>query len=209
MGYYLNGSELNGSELNGAATTTAISVGANLLVPGSGPIVAVGSSVLENLFGGAGEDAARQARVDWFTQAARQGSVIAARMIIAGPANVGGNEKPMWQKAIQAIAGTPALAEASQLGPAWDSSDDRWSSRTRAAVESELEQKGQSGTVASSGSSSAYQAPTTVGVTPGIVHAIQGMTTTAPYNYTPLLLLGGGLLVAAFVVPTLSRRRRR
>jgi len=199
MGYYLNG----------AATTTAISVGANLLVPGSGPIVAVGSNVLENLFGGAGEDAARQARVDWFTQAARQGSVIAARMIIAGPANVGGNEKPMWQKAITAIAGTPALAQASQLGPSWDSGDDRWSSRTRARVETELEGMGQSGAVASSGSSGAYQAPSTVGVGSGIVRSIQGMTTTAPFNYTPWLLGASLVGLVVFVGPNLSRRRRR
>lgn len=175
----------------GSITTTAlVSAGANAIVPGSGPVVAVGFSVLNNLFGGAGRDAQRQARVDWFTQGAKQGSVWAARVILAAPSNVGSNEARQWQNAVSQVLstarGNAAWSTANQLGGYWDSTDDSMSSKMRAKVENEL-------------IAAAQNTASNVGTAGGSRVVSPALMNQAGFDWTPVLLLGGvGLAAAAF-----------
>lgn len=83
---------------------------------------------VENLFGGGGSarDAARQARVNDFLQAAEAGSIIAGRILIAGPSNVSADEKPMWTTALGKLqAARPDIFNAAfAAGPFWHPNDD-------------------------------------------------------------------------------------
>jgi hypothetical protein len=78
-------------------------------------------STLANLFGGPARDASRQQNVDWYTAAALQGSVIAARVILAAPANVAGNEDPMWIAAAGKVSSQrpDVWRQASSAGGLW------------------------------------------------------------------------------------------
>ncbi len=186
--------------LGSTTSTLLLSAGANVLVPGSGPIVAVGASLLGNLFGGAGRDAQRQARVDWFNAAAHQNppSVIAARVLLGGITNTAGNESPMWQRAVQSLQGSSVLAQAEALGPYWDSSDDDSSSKMRARVETELMQLQQAG-----GSDNSTGMPSSS----TRAQMLPAMQTTAPFNWTPFVIAGG--LGAAALLFSSRRRGRR
>lgn len=200
MGYQLAGYESSPwydrrGQVLGDATSLLIGAGANLLVPGSGPIVAASSGILSNLFGGNGRDAQRQARADWFTQAAKQGSVTAARILLGGLTNTAGNESPMYQKAIASLANSPVLQQAESLGPYWDTTDDNASTKMRARVESELQ--------AAAGSSIA-----TTTVIPTHTTMLPGMTSTASFNYLPYVLVGGGLLAVLALSGGRKRRSR-
>lgn len=180
-----------------AVALTLATAGANALVPGSGTAVAVGAGLLTNLFGGAGRDAQRQARCDWFAAAAKQGSILAGRILLGGISNTAGNESPMYQKAVQQLASSAAMAQAELLGPYWDSSDDSASTKMRALVEQDL---------ANSGIRTMTPTTPRTTATGGAGVMLPAMTTTAPFNYTPWLIGGG---VGLFLLTSGGRRGRR
>jgi hypothetical protein len=202
-----------------SATDALIGIGANALLPGSGPVVVASASVLRNLLGGAGRDAQRRARRDWFEAAAKQGSVVAARVLLGGITETAGNESPMYEEAVRRLTGTPVMDEAMRQGPWWMRGDDDSSSGMRARIEAEIRAMG--GTVpnqpvGSGGNTSNAGAqvvntmspdrgttmlPTPNGTRPQM---LPGMTTTAAYNYMPWII-GGGVVLAAVM---LSGRRR-
>lgn len=86
-------------------------------------VIAAIPGVISSIGGltGSQTDKQRQARVDYVTSAAIQGNVAAAQLILGGPNNVSGNEKPMWTKAAQTVAAqNPSVMQAAaQLGPYW------------------------------------------------------------------------------------------
>ena len=192
-----------------AGTTALVSTGANLLVPGSGPIVAVGSGILSSLFGN-DRDATRLAREQWFEQGAKQGSVIAARILIGGTQNTGGNEIPYYQAGINRLLAdprsAPTMRAALNAGAFWDSTDDAVSSKMRAAVENELLQLASSSPMPA-GSGGTITGPTS----PSSPHMLPPMTTTAPYNWWPWIIGGAGVVVAVALLPRMmaGNRRRR
>lgn len=166
------------------------------------------SKIATNLFGGGARDAQRQVRVDWFVQAAIEGSVTAGRVIIAAPQNVGSNEAKQWQAGYtKAQAGNPTvMAQALSAGPYWDSSDNATSDKTRTLCLQELAQIGQS--------SPSVTLPTTTSspIQQGIGNAIQqigssittaaasganpaGGYVTVPTNSNTLIVVGGILLL--------------
>ncbi len=188
-----------------AGATTLVATGANMIIPGSGPIVAVGSSLLSNLFGG-NRDAVRLAREQWFEQGARQGSIIANQILIGGTVNTASNERGYYSDGIKRILGDPRTApfqlEAQRLGAYWDTTDNDSSDKMRALVENELSENAQvatpsNSTVTSSSSSSNTQ-------------TLPAMTTKAPFNYWPWVLGAAGVGAAVLIGPRIfapSRRR--
>lgn len=141
---------------------------------------------------GGNQDAKRQARVDFMAQAARLGSVLAARIIIAAPDNVAGNEDPMW---IAARAAIPAdvLAQARGRGGFWPVGAPFEMPEQRAAIERELAVIGQSLPPTVNGTYTPATSAPPVGPLTGPVQTLPMTTTTAPYNYLPALL-GLGLV---------------
>jgi hypothetical protein len=186
-----------------AGTTALVSTGANVVVPGSGPIVAVGIGVLNSLFGN-DRDAKRLAREQWFEQGGKQGSPTAARVLIGGTQNTGSNEIPFYQAGIKRLLADPLSAPTMQralsIGPYWDTTDDAESSNMRALVENEL---------LSLTSTPPSGPSSTSGGAGGGAHTLPAMTTTAPYNWLPWILGGAGVVAAAVVLPRISRRGRR
>jgi hypothetical protein len=126
------GGSVGGTIAGPAGAAAGAQVGGNL--PG----------ILTNLFGGAGRDAQRQARVDLMTSLAiDSGSVLAMRVILGGPANVGSNEDPMWIKAADKVRqARPDVYNAAinAGGPYWDSTDNDSMDKTRAKINAELAQ---------------------------------------------------------------------
>lgn len=200
MSNYIAGHYIDGRRRSlGLSLTTAgiAAAGANFIVPGSGPIVAVGASVLSNLFGN-NRDAQRQANVDWFAQGVRQGSPYAGRIMIGGTQNTGSNETRQWQKAIDSLLSDPSqplgaatMRAAQAQGAAWNDPNDKHK------VESEI--------LALNSSSSSSYVPSTSTPRPT---SLPTMTTTAPFNWTPVLL-GVGILAGAAILPQLTGGRRR
>lgn len=96
--------------------------------------------ILSNLFGGAGRDAQRKARADWFTAQAIAGSVTAARVVLGGLANTASHEQPFYQAGVTTItAQNPAVMNlALSAGPYWDTTDNDSSDKMRALVNNEL-----------------------------------------------------------------------
>ncbi|MEP6494498.1 MAG: hypothetical protein ABJF01_17570 [bacterium] len=176
----------------GLSTTenVLLSFGANAIVPGSGPVVAASAGLLAKLFGGSGEDARRQARVDWFALMASQGSVRAARFLIGGLTNTSGNERPMFQAAIAKLQGTAVMQQAELQGPWWDTSDNASSDKSRAAVTADLAAAG-------------HAVSTTTSAAGGLM--LPGMQSTAAFNYVPWLI-GGAAVVGVFLFTGRSRR---
>jgi hypothetical protein len=91
----------------------------------AGPVGATAGGSLPSLFGslvgGTAVDQARQARVNYVLQAAANGNVAAAQIILGAPPNVSGNEQQMWIDAATSLrqAAPDVYAEAQQAGPAW------------------------------------------------------------------------------------------
>lgn len=192
--------------------TALISTGANAVIPGSGPLVAVSLGVLNNLFSGGARDEKRKAREEWFEQAARQGSPLAGRVMIGGTQNTGGNEIPYYRDGINRLLAdprtAPTMAAAQAAGAYWDSTDNETSDKMRAAVENELRAIAQ---VVDVGSSIAPSSSSSSGPS-GSSNAtmLPAMRTTAAFNWWPWALGAAGLGLAVFVVPRIiapSRRR--
>jgi hypothetical protein len=163
------------------------------------------SSIETNWFGGASRDAARQLRVDWFKTAAKLGSVIACRVIIAAPDNVASNEDPMWQAALADVqqARQDVYISARSQGGYWVTGDNDTSDKMRAAVNAELQQLGV-GTLGSigsvNGSLPSALNPINTGIKAGLQDALNpGGTTTFNFSKGTLLLLGAGAVALVFL----------
>jgi hypothetical protein len=178
--------------------------------PGGGAAgAAVGNNlpgILTNLFGGSGRDAQRQARADWVTEQALAGSVLAARMIIAGPANVASNEDPIWNnaRAIVQAQRPDVLNAAIGQGPYWDTTDNDSIDKTRAKINAEL----------ATLNATAYAQP---GV-PTLPVMQSTATTLPPTSYpavapaasgiNPLFIVGAGLAALVGLVLLITHGRR-
>jgi ABC-type antimicrobial peptide transport system permease subunit len=161
--------------------------------PAGGAVGGGLGSALTNLFGGPARDASRQQNVDWYAAAALQGSVIAARVIIAAPDNVASNEDPMWIAARAKVqAQRPdVLAAASNAGGLWQNG-------TVQLVQQELQAIAQTTNLTQAQPSPAQNA-----------QVLAGMTTLAkaPSKLSPLvigILVAGAVLV--FVLATTGRK---
>src|SRR5678815_719357 len=133
--------------------------------------------------GGATRDAQRQARCDWFTQAALAGSVTAARILIGGTIKTASNESPMYTKAIGIVQQTaPDIMSAAQSqGAYWIDGDDATSSQMRAAVTRELNALGALSPPAPATQVNAAPA----GYTFPKAQMLPAVQTEAGYNWTP------------------------
>jgi len=192
-------------------TTALVATGANLIVPGSGPIVAVGAGLLSSLFGG-DQDASRQAREQWFEQGGRQGSIWADRVMLGALQNTASHEIPYYQDGINRLLSdprtAPTMVTAKSIGPYWDSSDNATSDKMRALVETELIQLGQTAPSSSSFPSTVTYptvtpAPSSAGV------RLPAMVTTAPVNWMAWALGAAGLGLGLLVLPNILRPSRR
>lgn len=211
MGYYVSGAGRRAVlGLSSTQTTALVATGANMVIPGSGPLVAVGASVLSNLFGGAARDAKRQARETWFEQAARQGSILAARVLIGGTQNTAGNESPMYRDGISRLSNDPrssgTMATANSIGPYWRTDDNDTADKMRAEVEAELLASAQVVPAPSSSSSSGY----TPAGTSVATYAPAGAPGSASFNWKPWAIGAGAVGLGLLIVPRIispSRRR--
>lgn len=178
--------------LGSATSTLLISSGANAIVPGSGAVVAAGLGIFGKLFGGA--DDARKQRVAWTLAQANAGSPTAAALIVAAPENVADDEKGFWRTAFTQIDPT-VLSLSTRLYPfgLWPKGQPDFYSdvngQTHRAIVSEVNQVNQTPPVPSS-------------------TTLPGMRSTAPFNWTPILI-GGGLTLGAIAFAGRRRRSRR
>lgn len=206
MSYYVQAARRPPLGLS-AGTTALVAAGGNVLIPGSGPVIAVGAGIFNALFGG-NKDASRQAREQVFEQAARQGSVVAARVLIGGTQNTASHEIPMYRDGINKMLADPRTAPTMQAaqsqGAYWDSSDNETSDKMRAAVENELIALGR--VVPSAGGASTSSTPAT-----GTTATLAPVVARAGFNWVPWALGGTGVVAALLVLPALlgGNRRRR
>lgn len=166
-----------------------VAAGTAVAGPAGGATAGALPGILSNLFGGAGRDAQRKARADWFTAQGVQGSVTAARVVLGGLANTASHEQPFYQEGVKTItAEAPGVMNlALAAGPYWDTTDNDSSDHMRALVNNELATLGLTATAA-----------------PG-VHTLPLMTTTASAGsssagVSPFLLAGAALLVVLLIV---------
>lgn len=186
------------ARLGSAETTALLTAGANAIVPGSGTVIGI-AATLSHLFGGNATDAARLKRVNWTGDMARQRSMTASRIIVAGPFNTSGNEHQMWTAMLPAIpADLLAAVRAENPNGWWPVGQADFFTDVNGATHTQIvnEARAAGGTGFSTVSTTA---------TPTSGSTLPGMTTTAPFNYTPWLI-GGAAVVG---VLALSSRRRR
>jgi hypothetical protein len=164
------------------------------------------STIEKSLFGaGASRDQIRDARAQFFTQAALLGSLTAARILVAGLTKTGGVTKEIerYQTGIQKVQssgpdGAALMDQARAAGGFWIDGDNETSDQMRAAVTRELQNMDiDATTVPSGGGGLSFPGGTPTG--------LPAVRTTAPFNWTPYLLLGG---VAAVLFVTSSTRKR-
>jgi len=162
------------------------------------------------LFGaGAARDQVRDARAQWFTQAALLGSPLAARILIAGLTKTGGVTKEIerYQNGIATVRasgpdGASLITRAQQAGGFWIDGDNETSDQMRAAVNRELQSMDvDPGTVPNMVTNYAG------GSTMPSVTGLPAVQTTAPFNWMPYLLVGGAVAVALFVSQSGKRTR--
>lgn len=109
--------------------------------PAGGATAAVLPGILSNLLGGAGRDAQRLARDQWFEAQALAGSVWAARILLGGVSNTAGNESPYYSASVSKVTmqRTDVMNAAYNAGGAyWDTTDNASSDKMRALVNNEL-----------------------------------------------------------------------
>lgn len=150
--------------------------------------------LISHFTGGAATDASRQARVNWTVQAAQRGSVLAAEIILAGPANTGGNERPMWTTAAGKIPAT-VLNQAMQISPSgwWPSGQPDFYTDINGATHQQILQQ------------VATASQTGVALGSGVASAVSSIARTSP-----AVLIGGVALIgAAFMFGGGKKRRRR
>jgi hypothetical protein len=163
------------------------------------------------LFGaGAARDQVRDARAQWFTQAALLGSITAARILVAGLTKTGGVTKEIerYQRGIAQVRasgpdGAALIDRAQQLGGFWIDGDNETSDQMRAAVTRELQSMDiDPGTVPNS---TAYSSGSTM--PGGTVQGLPAVRTTAPFNWTPVFIVGGAVAVALLASQSGKRKR--
>lgn len=162
---------------------------------------------------GAARDADRLARANWMKEAALRGSVLAAQIVIAAPANVGSNEDPYWIAAAEAIkTQAPAVwSEAVSRNGFWPvgAPFDMPNERARIASElSAIQVAAPSGTIPS-GQFQGNQINTAIANTVQQAAAVLGNNVaqnidpttsrvTVPTNTTTLLLIGAAVVAVIF-----------
>lgn len=168
-------------------------------VKGVGSLVSNASGMFDS---GKSTDQKRLARANFFRDSALAGSVTAGRYLLGGLANVAGNEKPYYTAAWAQLVGDPTglgeqvSQEATAQGALWNTSDvagDPSKSAMIADVQTDLKAIGKQ-----------VAAPTTTVTTTGTSTTtsavpLQAMHSTAPFNWTPIVI-GGGLGLAALVL---------
>lgn len=180
---------------------------ASAVASGAGKVI----SSVTNLFDpGKSRDQQREARANFFRDAALLGSITAARYLIGGTQNTGGNERPYYQAAISKLQGTPigqqAYSQAQIQGALWAAGipDPQGTQSMVDNVKRDLQQLQQAAPPAPTNTpnlptmgvpSTSYPSPSPSVLTSG-AHPLPGMTTTAPFNYTPWLIGGGAALFA-------------
>lgn len=182
--------------LSGTTSTLLLSAGANAVVPGSGAFVGTGLSILDSLFGGTATNDKRVVRVNWTLQEANQGSTTAAALIVAAPDNVANDEAGYWRTALTKV-NPMVLAQSTALYPfgLWPKGLPDFytdvTGQTHQAIVREVQAAGGSPT-----------SPTPA------AQMLGPMTSSAPYNYVPVLIVGGLSLAAFFYAQSGNRRRR-
>jgi hypothetical protein len=179
---------------------------ASAVVSGASKLI---SSVSNMFGGGAKTDAERQQRANFFRDAAKLGSVTAARYLLGGMQNTASHEVPYYQAAINDLkstaTGQAALNQASIQGPLWAAGIPDPGGTQSMVNNVKLDLQALS---VSAPAGTMTPAPSQFNPTPSIpyptstiggAHPLPAMTTTAPFNYTPWLI-GGGALVAAMLL---------
>lgn len=182
-------------------------------------VVKTGSRLVSSIFGGGSEDARRQARANYMADAASRGSVLAARIVLAAPDNVGSNEARQWI-GVRSRIPEDVLSRARAQGPFWPTGAPFEMPDQVAAIERELSAIGQPSSPIVGGAAP-FTPPTgptlfpdaggtfpTAPSWPAGAQSLPPMTTTAPYNYTPLLI-GAGVGVALLALMNGGNGRRR
>lgn len=195
--------------LGDISTAALIGAGANVLVPGSGALVGTISALASSLTGNGTVDKQRADRANWFGTAAVNGSPLAARLVLDAQSQVSANEwQHQWQPWVSQIPQSVRDA-AAVLPMAWPvGGGDFNMTAQKQAVLNELNALH---AAAPSSSSSSSTTPPASGYVPSrTTTTLPAMTTTAPFNWTPVLF-GVGILAAAAIVPAITggRSRRR
>lgn len=161
------------------------------------------ASNASNIFNpGKSRDEQRLARANYFRDSAIAGSVTAARYVLGGEQNTGGNEIPYYQQAWSMIAAQrPDVAnEAESQGAKWAAGipDPGGTQSMVNDVKADLAALGQA---APTNAPTAPTAPTTQRAA-----LLPPMQSTAPYNWTPWFIAGGLGLAAVALLPRGGRR---
>lgn len=198
--------------LGDISTSALLGAGANAIVPGSGAIVGTVAGLASTLLGNGSVDKQRADRANWFGNAAVQGSPLAARLVLDAQSQVSANEwQHQWQLWVTQIP--QAVRDAAAALPmAWPvGGGDFNMTAQKNAVLAQLNALHTAAPASSSSSSltmpSSGYLPPSMSPRPTM---LPGMVTTAPFNWTPLLL-GSGILAAALLLAQLTggRGRRR
>lgn len=163
-------------------------------------------NTITNVFDpGKTRDEQRQARADFFQQAAIAGSVTAMRYILGGLQNTASHEIPMYQAAASAVqsARPDVYQEATLQGAKWAAGipDPGGTQSMINDVKTDLLALAVAppATPPTNPNGSSPSSPGSGGSSTGTTHPpvnLPGMHTTAPYNYTPVLLVGGVVAAA-------------
>lgn len=192
-----------GTPLGMDLSNILLGVGANVIAPGSGTLVAGGSTVITSAMnqlthGGAATDQQRETRVTWTLKEANAGSPLAAALIIAAPANVGSNEARQWQAALSQV--NPAvLAQAYQAYPSgfWPEGQPDFYTDIGGPTHQQILREAASGN------------PIANAAAAGVAGVVNTMTTAVGLGPTkqvsPVVLIG---LVGAVAFLALGRKRR-
>lgn len=216
MSFYVSGANdsdrLGEYDTLGGAGTFLVSAGANAIVPGSGAFVGTALSLFGGMFGTNTEDKTRMARVQYFYDLAAGGNVAAAQLMAGAIPDVSGNEQPYWQHALtQLQTANPAVYNAAAMGgpirtTGMGDSPENYP-HMRAIALNWAANNAPVG-VANPSSPASYTPGGTV-VTRTAAQSLPGMTTTAGYNWMPVVAgVSAVALVAVFAFgPHRSRRR--
>lgn len=144
-------------------------------------------------FGNGSTDAQRQARVTWMLQAAQAGSVLAAAIVDAGPANTASHEAPMWATAWNAVPQAVKNAALAQYPNGYWPVGQPFDMMTqRQQIAAELQAKGvpatATGATPTPGGLPIQPIPGTGVISTGAI-GLPGMLSTAGYNWLPMAMI--------------------
>lgn len=188
MGYYVGPGT---GEVLGSPLTAAVG-----LVPG-GNVANVALSLFSGIFGTSQDDKDRMARVQYFYNLAAGGNVAAAQEMAGAIFDVADDEKGYWQKALQQLAtANPAVSQAAAAGGPirttglGDTAKNYPHMQAIALNWAAANPPVGNVTTLSPGGQVVSRAST----------LLPGMTSTAPYNWTPVLVGVGSAAVLASVL---------